>query len=193
MNIRLASFDIGYCNFAQYIEEFDANNMFKLEKEYKKLPKKKQRRMGGPVCDEIADLLKKTALCGKRIQTGVYNLTGEESELNLTTRKNLLLHLHSFEYLWETVDIFIIESQFFRTPAFGKKGPRRGAASEGNIDAIKLAEAVFMWFLDNYPFKTIVYFVKRAPVMELFFYYIVLQLKYSNYMRILSQHFFELQ
>ena len=37
--IRIASIDIGRCNFAQYVEDFSSSEITKLEKQYKNLPK----------------------------------------------------------------------------------------------------------------------------------------------------------
>lgn len=173
--IRIASIDIGRCNFAQYIEDFEATKMKELEVRYKKLPKSQQRRVGGHMNDSIAKILEEITLCGKRVQTGVYDFTDEKNieEKNekskdgkniekegLTTeiRLNLLKHLHKFDELWRSCDIFVIEQQFFNTPTFVKKGTKRGPSSGANVNAIKMAEAVFMWFLDKYPFKVIEYF-----------------------------------
>jgi hypothetical protein len=160
MKIQLSSFDIGLCNFAQYVEQIDVDKILNLEKRYKRLPKNKQRRVGGKMCPEIEQILKEVSLAGKRIQTGVYDFTGEGvTELNLAVRKNFLKHLYDYIYLWDNTDIFIIEQQFFNTPSFGKKrGPTRGKSSSGNVDAIKMAEALYMWLLDRYPNKVICYF-----------------------------------
>ena len=143
--IRIASFDIGRCNFAQYIEEFDPNILINLEKRYSSLSFKERQRSS----DQI---LKETVLCGKRVSTGVYDFTDSDlpdgDRQDLSIRLYLLAHLSKFERLWRSCDIFVIEQQYFNTRD----------KSDANIDAIKMGEGVFMWFLDRYPFKTICYF-----------------------------------
>lgn len=154
--IRLASFDIGVRNFAQYVEEFDPNEIYTLEKRYKSLPKQQQRRVKGTMNSAIEELLVATAMCGTRVTTGVYDFTHEKGQgLDVLSRKQLLAHLTRFEKVWDTCDIFVIEQQFFNTTGFGGK---KKAGSGANVDAIKIAEATFMWLLDRYPFKTIIYF-----------------------------------
>lgn len=154
--IRIASFDIGKKNFAQYVEDMSTEELEKLEVEYKSLPKTKQRRIKGAMYPEIKNILERVYLCGTRVQTGVYDLRDDKTsdKLDMATRQNLRSHLASFDGLWETCDIFIIEQQFFRTWSGGK----RSAGTEANVDAIKIGEAVIMYLLDNYPFKEVSYF-----------------------------------
>lgn len=155
---RIASFDIGRCNFAQYVEEFDPQVIEGLEKRYKALPKQRQRRVKGAMNSDVSQLLEETALCGTRISTGVYDFTTETGQgLDVAARLAMLAHLARFESLWDTCDIFVIEQQFFNATAFGGK-KKRNTAAGANVDAIKVAEATFMWFLERYPFKTICYF-----------------------------------
>jgi len=160
VTIRLASFDIGRCNFAQYIEEFCSDEIAKLECEYNKLSKSLQRKTKGPMNTEIEKLLISTVMCGSRVQTGVYNFTSElqdEGGWDIRARMNFLKHLSDFQYIWDTCDVFVIEQQYFNSTSFGNK--KKGSASAGaNVDAIKIAEATFLWILERYPFKTITYF-----------------------------------
>jgi hypothetical protein len=158
--IRSASFDIGRCNFAQYIEDFCSDDIIKIEKEYNKLPKSLQRKMKGPMNSEIEKLLLATVMCGSRVQTGVYNFTSDvqdEGGWDITARMNFLKHLSDFQYIWDTCDVFVIEQQYFNTTSFGNKKKNANAAG-ANVDAIKIAEATFLWLLERYPFKTITYF-----------------------------------
>lgn len=159
VTIRLVSIDIGRCNFAQYIEDFCSDKIIDLERKYNELPKSQQRRVKGPMNAAIEKILLDTVMCGKRIQTGVYNFTDESSEngWDIKARMNFLKHLVSFQDLWDTCDVFVIEQQFFNASSFGGK-KKRAASSGANVDAIKIAEATFMWFLERYPFKTITYF-----------------------------------
>lgn len=153
--VRIASFDIGRCNFAQYIEEFDSEVINELKTKYSELPKNKQRRVKGEMNEDISEILNKIVLSGKRISTGVYNFTKSNDQgLDKNTRLELLNHLSKFKYIWDDCDIFIIEQQFFNTPGFG----RTSAGSGANIDAIKMGESTYMWLLDRYPEKEITYF-----------------------------------
>ena len=157
MDITIASFDVGYTNFAQYVEKCSSKTLLDLQERYSQLPETKKRRVKGPMTSEIEKLLEDTALSGTRIQTGVYDFTERVSQgLDNDVRLKLLAHLTKFEYLWDICNVFVIEQQFYHA-GFGK-GKSKGPALGANVDAIKLAEAVFMWFLDRYPFKTITYF-----------------------------------
>ena len=156
--LRLASIDIGYCNFAQYIEDFCPTTLLKIQAKYAKLPKNKQRRIKGVMIPEIEALLQETYLCGERVQTGVYNFTDEIGQgLDIRARLKLINHLNDYIELWSTCDIFIIEQQFF-TINFGNRKRTVKSGVEANITALKIAEFVFMWFLERFPFKTITYF-----------------------------------
>lgn len=157
-SVRIASFDIGRCNFSQYIEDFDAEVIFELEERYSKLPQKLQRRVKGVMNNEISDILNDIVMSGDRVSTGVYDFTTEVGQgLDLQARLGLLNHLSRFKGLWDTCDIFVIEQQFFNATAFGGK-KKRGTAAGANVDAIKVGEATFMWFLERYPTKEICYF-----------------------------------
>jgi hypothetical protein len=162
MQIILASIDVGYCNFAQYIEKFSVENIEKLRKKYESLPKNQQRKTKGPMNENVDKILNKLSKNSERIQTGVYDFTNKNTTekclgLDNDIRKNILKHLHDHAYLWDTCDIFVIEQQYFHAGG-GKQSGARKKQSGANVDAIKIGEAVFMWFLDRYPFKTITYF-----------------------------------
>ncbi len=155
--IRIASFDIGKKNFAQYIEDANVNTLLRLEKKYNALPKSLQRRVKGPMNSKILEILDEVYISGKRIHTGVYDLRADQTsnKLDNPTRLNILQHLERYRELWDTCDIFIIEQQYFKT---WNGRSKRSAGTEANIDAIKIGEGVLMWFLNEYPFKTIEYF-----------------------------------
>jgi len=158
--IRIASFDIGKKNFAQYTEDADIPTLQKLEKEYSSLPKNLKRRCGGPMNSSIEKMLNEIFLTSDRIQTGVYDLRDDKTSDNLDvkTRINLLNHLESYIALWNTCDIFIIEQQFFKTWSSGSRKSKKGKGTEANVDAIKIGEACLMWFLNTYPLKEVMYF-----------------------------------
>ena len=66
--VRIASFDIGRCNFAQYIEDISDDDIISsLKERYSALPKKEQRRVKGAMNENISDILNKVALSGKRV------------------------------------------------------------------------------------------------------------------------------
>lgn len=155
---RIASFDVGKVNFAQYVEDVDTDKVLKLEEKYKKLPKKFKRRVRGPMNSLISELLEEMYLTGTRIQTGVYDLREdkESKKLDLQTRVNIILHLNKYMWVWDKCDVFVIEQQFFKT--WGRRGKKSKGGSEANVDAIKVAEAIMTWFLVEYPSKTVIYF-----------------------------------
>ncbi len=137
--IRLVSIDIGRKNFAQYIEEFSYNSIIKFRKRF---DNKEPRN----------SIIKDMVLSGQRIQTGVYKFSDDEIWSD-DGRLGLLKHLESFLHLWESCDIFIIEKQFS-----GSFGRRTQENSKGNTDAIKIGEATYMWFLERYHDRTLMYF-----------------------------------
>jgi len=157
--IRLASIDIGYCNFAQYVEEFSINDMRKLEGRFRNLPSFKKTRVKGVISKEVKSILHDLCTSAKRIQIGVYSFADEDTDgLNDDIRVKLLKHLNNFIYLWDTCDIFVIEQQFFNSLQFKSKG-RMSTKVGCNIGAIKVAESVYMWLFNKYhPFKIITYF-----------------------------------
>ena len=72
MKIIIASFDIGKCNFAQYIEKFKT--------------------------EDIGDNIDEVAMSGKRLQTGVYDFTdGIGGQLTDAVRLEMLEHLNTDE------------------------------------------------------------------------------------------------
>lgn len=155
--IRIASFDIGKKNFAQYVEDADTETLLRLEAQYNSLPKSLQRRVKGAMNSKILGILDEIYVSGERVQTGVYDLRDDQTsdKLDIPTRLNIIRHLERFRELWDTCDIFIIEQQFFKTWSGRSK---RSVGTEANVDAIKIAEGVLMWFLNEYPFKTVDYF-----------------------------------
>ncbi len=163
MSVRLASIDIGRKNFSQYIEDINVDAILDLEKKYNKLPKSKQRKIGGVFHPEIEEILNECFLTGKRVQTGVYDFTEEEGQkYDDRVRENLIYHLEYYSYLWKTCDIFAIEEQY-HNPNKGRKGnfknsPNTPDKSGANAGAIRMAEAVFVWFKIKYPKKVIFYF-----------------------------------
>jgi len=152
---RIASFDIGRKNFAQYVEDVDINKLQELNEEYFNLDKSLRRRTKGPMNPQISKILKECYKSGNRVSIGVYDLSDQSSDrYSLLARDKLLEHLENFRELWNTCDQFIIELQYFAT--YTGKGKKSG--SEANVDAIKISEGVFMWFKINYSDKYIDFF-----------------------------------
>ena len=156
--IRIASFDIGKKNFAFYTEDCTAKLMLSLEKYYSSLPKKFQRKVKGFMNEKIEGILQKIYKDGKRVSggMGVFDIRENKSsnDLDMQTRMNMHKLLESYEWLWDTCDIILVEQQYFNI-SNGRKTKSSGA----NVDAIKLAECCVNWFLIKYgPFKDIIYF-----------------------------------
>jgi hypothetical protein len=159
--IRIASFDIGKKNFAQYVEDCQLEALRSLRETYGALPKSGQRRVKGVLTPEIKDILKGLFLTGTRVHCGVFDFRADpqQKKLDNATRINFLQHLKSWQELWDTCDVFVIEQQFFST--FGGRG---GGA---NMDAIKLGEATTMWFLEHCPGKDVVCFGSQYKTQTL--------------------------
>jgi len=152
---RVASIDPGKKNFATYVEDFSIEKLDKIQKKYNQLPVKERRKVKGPVSSGMQKILDAVVKCGTRVQIGVYNLKGcEEDVLDEQTRRNIIGHLESSKELWDTVDIFVIEQQFFNIYGGGKKKGGGGA----NMDALKIAELCMCWFMIHYPFKQVMSF-----------------------------------
>jgi len=150
MTIRIASFDIGKKNFAFYVEDCRPDILLKLSSSYSSLPKKFQRRVKGLMNNKIDTMLSILYKSSKRVEMGVFDLRERKDSniLDMETRVNMCHLLESYNWLWLTCDIIIIEQQYFNI-----KG------GEANVDAIKLGECCLCWFLINYGlFKEIQYF-----------------------------------
>lgn len=155
MRKRIASFDIGRKNFAQYVEDIDMDILNNLSEKYFDLDKSLRRRTKGPMNSKIYKILKECYKCGKRVSIGVYDISDPESDrYSISSRDKLIEHLENFREVWETCDQFIIELQYFAT--YTGRGKKSG--SEANVDAIKISEGTFMWFKLNYPNKVVNFF-----------------------------------
>ncbi len=162
MKIRIASFDVGKKNFAQYIEDIQSETVDSLKEKYNSLDKKDKRRVKGPMNDGIRSILTDLSINATRIQTGVYDFTTEDTtSLDVETRKNMFEHMKRYKELWDQCDIFIIEQQYFKTWSGGRGG------TEANVDAIKLGEGLLSWLLINYPTKIIKTFGSQNKTLML--------------------------
>lgn len=147
VDIQVASFDIGKTNFAQYVEHFRLDDLLILREKYKDLPLKNQRRTAGVVSDEMRNIINDVCQKAKRVNIGVFDFSeGIGNKLTNEIRLSFLKHMDEYYELWKTCDIFLIEQQFVNL--FGAK---RGI----NLDAVKMAEALTMWFLDRFKDKSV--------------------------------------
>lgn len=158
LTLRLASFDIGKNNFAQYVEDCDYTLLQEIKGLYHGLDEKELKRKGGDNLQQ--PLLESVFRNGRRVDIGVFDFQTNGSRSNTktmkngrtinsldnSTRLNFLKHLYSYKKIWDTCDIFVIEQQYVNL--FGRQ---RGI----NIDALKLGEATVMWFLEHYPYKIV--------------------------------------
>lgn len=155
--MKLASFDVGRVNFAQYIEEADDEMLEELKRRFDNLNPLNKRHTKGPMNDYVNSILEEMYKSSKLISTGVFDLRSDKSakSLDIDTRKNLFHHLREYYDIFEECDVVIIEQQFFNTFASnGRRVPGGGA----NVDAIKMGECLFSWFTINFPFKEVLFF-----------------------------------
>lgn len=153
---RVASFDIGKENFAEWVEEADSFKIENLRTRYNLLPRKLKRKSAGPIYPEIQEILDELVLSCRRIHMGVYDIRHTKQDiLEIETRENLYKHLEEHRYVWDTCDLFLIEQQFVSFAGFGR-GAKKGA--KANIDALKLAECLFTWLKIAYPERQIFFF-----------------------------------
>jgi len=148
--LRIASFDVAKINFGQWIEDIPISKLRNLKEKYRNLPTRFQRRVRGDMNSNVTKIFEELFKAGKRVHIGVYdfrNNKDEKPKLTYQMRKNFIAHLRGLDFLWRTCDIFIIENQY-----------SGGRKRKGNTDAIRVAEALFIWILENYPFKEILYF-----------------------------------
>lgn len=156
LKFRIASFDIGKNNFAQYVEDCDYGLLKDVHELYNTIDVKDLKLKSGDSLQQ--PLLDSVFRNGKRVNIGVFDFQGSintvktmrkgrtVNKLDNPTRLNFLKHLYAYKWLWDTCDIFVIEQQYVNL--FGRQ---RGI----NVDALKLEEATVMWFLEHYPQKVV--------------------------------------
>lgn len=141
--LRIASFDIGLVNFAQYVEDFDSKILNQVAPPRYMLP-------------EFAEFAE--SMCsGTRIITGVYDFgnfsKADDHRLTIEHRNRLIAHLEKYYSVFVSTDFFVIEQQYFNPGFFGK--------TKVNVKAIKLAEVLTTWLMITFPFKKIVQFPSK--------------------------------
>lgn len=134
--IRIASIDIGKCNFAFYIEEFDISLLNTITN----ITKDKRYNIDGTCSPEFMKIIETIYKNGTKILLRNYDLTeGTNLEKYFDTDicYNLFEMLDEYEDYWNTVSIVIVEKQM----AFGKKI---------NTMALKLGQSCQSYFMMNY-------------------------------------------
>ena len=81
----------------------------------------------------------------KPLSLRLLSLNNKSKEIDINTRKNLILHLNEHKNLWDCCSVILIEQQYTRR-------------SSSNITALKIAEDVIIWFLIEYPETEIISF-----------------------------------
>lgn len=142
-NVWIASFDIGYRNLCFCIEEYNKNEILKLQK----LPKNNQYNVDGSMTKLQEDILKHICQHGKNILFVNTDLTKEKiKNINPEVFHTLTDHLDEYQEYWDKCDVFIIEKQMSFKGVY-------------NISALKLGQHCWSYFAYKYGrFKEIVDF-----------------------------------
>lgn len=152
--IRIASFDIGRCNFAWYIQDISIKDVSDLYYRYHSLPKELQRRVKGTMNVSIQGILDDLYKYGRRVIMGVTNLSDGDNKWNIQSRLNLFSFLKDNKRILRTCNIFLIEQQYFNTYSGGGRKTNGGGA---NVDAIKIGENLLSWLLLNFKKETVIF------------------------------------
>lgn len=141
--IRVASFDIGYRNLCFSIEEYNRDNILKLQK----IPKVKQYNTNGTSTEAQSKILQ--SIC-KNSKTIIFKNT-DLSKKPIKVLEPEIFHtltdlLDEYQTYWDTCDVFIIEKQMSFKGVY-------------NISALKLGQHCWSYFAFKYGrFKEIVEF-----------------------------------
>lgn len=157
--MELVSIDVGKKNFAVYVErlsEKDLEKLQELKEKYQSLPKSIQKRkLGSGMSEELKSIVQDVCKTGERVFTDVENLRDTEFDVyDLKTRVNILNYLNNKKGYFQNSKFVRIEQQFFKS--WGSNQKKSG--TEANIDAIKIGELVFTWFLMTFPEMNVEYF-----------------------------------
>ena len=135
-NIWIASFDIGKCNFAFYIEEINLtliNSIINISKE-------KRYNYNGTCTEDFEKIMENIYENGKKILLKNVNLTeGTDKNKYFDTDicYNMFDVLNEYQEYWDKISYVIVEKQM----AFGKKI---------NTMALKLGQSCQSYFMMNY-------------------------------------------
>lgn len=132
----VASFDIGKCNFAFYIEEFNATELSALQN----IPKNSRFNLDGSPKEEFTNLLQTISTNGTTVLYKNLDLTENTNKSKYLDKKifsNMILALDSFKEVFDKCSIIVIEQQMSFTKA-------------QNTMALKLGQHCFSYFLFRY-------------------------------------------
>ena len=136
MTTYIVSFDIGKCNFALYIEEFDSNKLSSI----KTIPKLKRYTPSGLPTDEFENVMSSVYLNGNKVLYKNLDLT-QGTEKNKYLDKKIFINMNNAldeykEYL-DKCSIIVIEQQM------SFKGTQ-------NTMALKLGQHCYSYFVFHY-------------------------------------------
>ena len=136
MTTFVASFDIGKCNFAFYIEEFNIEELNNL----KHIPKNNRFNADGTVTEKFAELLQSIYTNGQTVLYKNLDLTENTNKSKYLDKKiftNMITALDQYKSFFDKCSIIVIEQQM----SFNKAQ---------NTMALKLGQHCFSYFLFRY-------------------------------------------
>ncbi len=143
--MRLASFDIGFRNFAFAVEEFDTEKLEEF---------KRQRTAPLLLQSERPSKLECIIASGRTLMFHNEDLAGEVNPNMDGVYRRLVEYLDDFQEVWGTVDTFLIEQQMqtrFRP----------------NIKALKISMHVYNYFLTHFPDARVVEYPAKNKSLAL--------------------------
>lgn len=132
----VASFDIGKCNFAFYIEEFRADELSAL----KHIPKNNRFNDNGTVTEAFSEILQSIYTNGTTVLYKNLDLTENTNKSKYLDKKiftNMINALDEYKDFFDKCSIIVIEQQMSFTKA-------------QNTMALKLGQHCFSYFLFRY-------------------------------------------
>lgn len=136
MTVYAASFDIGKCNFAFYIEEFNTGNMSTLTN----IPRNKRYNPDGLPTKEFEEVMSSIYLNGNKILYKNLDLTHGTEKSKYLDKKiyiNMINALDEYKEYFEKCSIIIIEQQM-------------SFKSAQNTMALKLGQHCYSYFAIRY-------------------------------------------
>lgn len=134
--MRIISFDIGKCNFAFYVEEFDESSFVHINN----IPKIHRFNTDGTPTEEFTKILSEIYLNGDTILYKNLDLTEgtkKEKYLDQKVCLNMITELDKYKNIIDSCDIVLIEQQM-------------SFQNTRNTMAIKLAQNCASYFLHRY-------------------------------------------
>jgi hypothetical protein len=135
-NKFIASFDIGKCNFAFYIEEFDEESLKKI----KTIPKLKRYNPDGTPTEEFTNVMSSVYLNGNKVLYQNLDLTKGTNKDKYLDKKifvNMITELDKYKDYFDKCSTIVIEQQMSFKAA-------------QNTMAIKLGQHCYSYFLFRY-------------------------------------------